>query len=600
MITAPTNRYVRGTRTLLAALFLSSCSRDLGVAPEPGYIVPDRTVAPSTSGDLQPEMVFDIATRVDGSLLPQHSITITAVVRARLRAPHTVIRIDAPEMEAASRSTWDDGFRVTIGEKLRAASTLSLNMSEGNSQTQIATLRAERAGLYRVVISASSQEALVRNAHIQNATTREVWLLITETGGRVLSDFDASVIPAGMVAQPGPFRSRSARAVRTATSPLTASQGTRALNSMSYDGFDHYRVVYWDADSAAYAGLPGVTASYDIYTDDAYGNSTITDYGYSGSGNDGSLIIECDYMGNDQRYVGGLRLTNGLVTISNADQFWGVSGSGGVNCGTFPDENPYQIIAPAADKARIFAVLTNGINESRAIFGKSRGNIAVTVSSSTGTSAYSGGSDGITIYSNAVWGSFGRFVALHEYGHALHEKALGGNAASGNCPSPHYFDGATNLQCAFSEGFADFHAQALGAGYFYYGGDYTYGCTNFSSNGSCTAYATSRDGSIVEGAVAIFLSHVTDPANPPHDNVSYPGAYVADVITNCRLINVYPVRINGADFMSYCLQDAMTGRTNFPSRNSANTVVYSNPSSKPANWSSASVNQLWVWDLFRL
>ena len=114
----------------------------------------------------------------------------------------------------------------------------------------------------------------------------------------------------------------------------------------------------------------------------------------------------------------------------------------------------------------------------------------------------------------------------------------------------------------------------------YYGGDYTFGCTTYVG-GSCRTYATTRNGSIVEGAVASFLSHVTEPSNLPHDNVSYPGSYVADVITNCRLVNPYLAQFCGADYMAYCLQDSLLGQTYFTTRNSTGTTVYSNPSTKP-------------------
>lgn len=581
---------------------LMSCSRDLSVAPEPGFVVPARALAPTSIADLSPETVFDISIRVDGRLVPGSTVLVTAAVTTRMSLPAATIRIDAPEIDAARESAWGEGFRVRVGEKLRAASMTSRSMAAGGVHVQTALLQAEQPGLYRVVISAIAPPATRTSVPRQTSESREVWLLVDGTGGRVLTEFDASVIPPEMVPQPGPFRKRP---VRGAQASAVAPNGSsaRPLAAMTSDGFDHYRVVYYDTDSSAYAGLPGVSVQYNVYTDDDYGNSPITDTGGSGSDNNGSVIIDCSYLSSNQRYDGTLRLTNGLLTIDNADQFWGVSGTGGYsNCGMYmTDASPYQIIAPSADKARVFAVLTRGINQSRSFFGASRTGVAVKVLSSVGQANYSSWNDEITIYSNSVWSSWGRFTALHEYGHALMEKGLGGNAASGNCPLNHYFDAATNLKCAFSEGFADYHAQALGAGYFYYGGDYTYGCTTYTTSAPayCTAYATTRDGSIVEGAVAVYLSHVTDAINSPHDSVSYPGSYVASVINTCRLNVGWLVQIDGADFMSYCLQSSFSGSTSFLTRNSSGTTIYSNPATKPGTWSAASVNQLWKWDLFR-
>ncbi len=101
-------------------------------------------------------------------------------------------------------------------------------------------------------------------------------------------------------------------------------------------------------------------------------------------------------------------------------------------------------------------------------------------------------------------------MAAHEHGHAVPEKALGGNAATGQCRSPHHVDGAYNLQCAYSEGSAD-------------------------------------DGSIIEGAVAGFLYDLLDAPDWPDspyntadgddDPVTFPGSYLADLVKTC---NVFP------------------------------------------------------------
>lgn len=111
-------------------------------------------------------------------------------------------------------------------------------------------------------------------------------------------------------------------------------------------------------------------------------------------------------------------------------------------------------------QSRVFTNMLKSISNSRALLGYSRGGIRVAVHAGPGPAPawYRSFYDDIEIWEVAVWGSYGKFTAGHEYGHALHEKALGGNVAAGSCPREHRLSIQSNRRCAFSEGFADFHA----------------------------------------------------------------------------------------------------------------------------------------------
>src|SRR5262245_51308304 len=60
----------------------------------------------------------------------------------------------------------------------------------------------------------------------------------------------------------------------------------------------------------------------------------------------------------------------------------------------------------------------------------------------------------------------GSHTLLHEYGHAYHWKAIGGPRIDSQDPgcTIHNFTTTETLQCAFSEGFADFFAAWVGGG----------------------------------------------------------------------------------------------------------------------------------------
>lgn len=562
--------------------------------------MPRLVVIPTKGGDLSPAMAFELDVRVDGRLIPGSPITITASAKASQDVQNAVFRIVAPEMESARQSGWGDDFRVPVKAKVRVAAEVNASLVSGSGQQFAATVQAERPGYYRVVVSAvSPTPTLARRTSVQDATHREVWLLIDDAGGRVLENFDPTLVPAGTIPQPGPWRKRSlVRAVGGAKPEQGSSFSKQQATLMTNDGYDHYHAVFFDNDSGNYLDLPGVSVEYTTYRDDGFGGTIVTGTEYSGSFSDGSIAIDCSSMTN-QWYDGFLRFTNGYVVLSNIGPFFGVSGAGDGQCGTYATvESPRQIIAPSAP-ARVFTTLTNAIPLSRSFFGKSRGQIAVNVYDATGTSNYTSG-DIINIYSNAIWTSFGRFAASHEYGHALHAMALGGNAASGYCPEPHNFDQLSNLRCAFSEGFADFHSRAVGATYFPLDyADYTLGCTSYTA-GTCTARTTTRDGSVVEGAVAGFLFHLTNPTDGLHDNVEYPGSYVADLIKTCTLTlpASYYSAIDGADYMIYCLESDMSAGS-FPTRSFGATDIFSNPATKPGSWSASAIRQLWRWDLYR-
>ncbi|MEP6590393.1 MAG: hypothetical protein ABJC19_04335 [Gemmatimonadota bacterium] len=594
-----TRRARRARAIPIICLLAIACGPETPTGPASAGLSPTGSLAKAGGGDLAPIEAFDLDVRITGRFEPGSPITVVASARSNIDMQAGTLRITAPELESAKRSAWDGSFRVAVGAKVAPALEVPAGLARGQSSTISTTLTADRSGLYRVVVSAVAEgrESNPGNS-IQPAVHKELWLLVDSAGGRAMEFFDPSVTPTGMIPQLGPWRKLSDR------SSLPRGDGEARI--LTSDGSDHYRVVFYDSDSSAYLALPGLTAEFNVYTDDGFGGSEITDYGFSGTDAIGDMTIECGQWSVGQTYSGMLRFSNQYVVLSNIFPFYGVSGAGGYDaCGTWSSAgSPYQIIAPSAANARVFATLTSTIPTSRSYFGFQRNQIPVKVYSDTGTSNYSAGADDIEMYGNAIWTAYGRFAATHEYGHALHEKALGGNAASGNCPTGgHRIGQLTNLQCAFSEGFADYHARAVGSLYFGLEGvDYTYGCLAYSSN-TCTWYHGVRDGSGVEGAVASFLYSVTDASNDSHDVLTYPGSYVANVIKTC-VLGTYLAqrRIDGVDYLSYCLEanvDATVRSTYFAGRTSGVTGIYLNTATKPSGWSAADVRQGWLWDLYR-
>lgn len=203
-----------------------------------------------------------------------------------------------------------------------------------------------------------------------------------------------------------------------------------------------------------------------------------------------------------------------------------------------------------------------------------------------------------------VWGDWGILAAAHEYGHAVHEKALGG-IPNYSCPD-HIIDGAYNLACAMAEGSANYHGAAVRgdlASYLYrtrFEQNYYYpGCVY--SGTTCTD--TSYDGSIIEGAVAAFLYDLTDPANEAADSVEYPGSYVAAIVSTCEWYN--PALedwygANGVDHYVYCLEnqvDTLYASPYFTTRGSP-PLYMRESATEPNGWDPTDIRILWLYDLF--
>lgn len=208
------------------------------------------------------------------------------------------------------------------------------------------------------------------------------------------------------------------------------------------------------------------------------------------------------------------------------------------------------------------------------------------------------------------------YLVAHEYGHAYHYRALGG-MPRGKCVSPHYFDGADNHKCAYTEGFASFAAAvtvSLSYGD-YYGlsatSDYNYnrvvvngGYPGDPSHARSGRESYSDDGSVIEGAFAAFMWDLYDPAGSPgeggesFDQTSYPLTYVADVMRSCQYVVDGTSRPeDGTDRLITCFQRQRVphGPSFFRLRYDYGDHVYSFTESavEPTGWNRSNIVNLW-------
>ncbi len=240
------------------------------------------------------------------------------------------------------------------------------------------------------------------------------------------------------------------------------------------------------------------------------------------------------------------------------------------NCGI--DTGDYLAGKPA--QAELFDNMTRTAVQSRAAFpGFSRDKIMVYWISGVGDSTasdYTPSQDAIHIHELRSVGEVGIFEAGHEYGHALHQVAIGGVIIFGAECQDHDIALPSTYRCAFVEGFADYHAIAV------WGTNVGIAAYNKFDQGAYVGYPTSAAagrlfGPKTEGAVASMLLHVSDGpgsrvvshplfgSRSYSDNVSLGNAQVASAIRDCRirLSDGSSSPVDGIDYLSYCLEKAV-------------------------------------------
>lgn len=141
------------------------------------------------------------------------------------------------------------------------------------------------------------------------------------------------------------------------------------------------------------------------------------------------------------------------------------------------------------------------------------------------------------------------------------------------------------MQCAYSEGFANYHAEILSFNYFdFENSDYSYDGTS--------------DGSIVEGAVASFMIDITDPANESFDNLNLPGSYISDIIETCEVDAYGWRRGDGIDHLVACFEQVIPDYSNYFTNRTTVPTNFRESITEPSGWNATEILRLWRRNLY--
>lgn len=574
-----------------------------------------------------PPSVHDVVSPDDIIAEPQFRIAVAAespirIGQVRLRvdvlaqtaAPSAKIRVMSPDLVASRAANWRPLSRWPATAVTPEVEE-EVSLSAGSTWSRVVHLDVLAAGYYSVVVSAVAPVKHVTGKPVQNVAHEVVWIYVDETGGRLTSQLDLDPFTRGFWHRPGPLDRESVGQLRPDYRQIAqpASRETwlsgrakphSALNSerpssqqsagtKATGDYAQLRVIYTNADSSGIATpVPGVSLYRKVWSefDGAYiyeGWAGITD-------ENGVVWAECpiDYPPYQyERYDYSVRTVAGSISLAESAEWVSFSlRDNDAWCNGDVEELPMNAMI-----ARLYLNLRIASGASVGLLGYGRPSVDVTLT--TSNSHYNTWSDQIAINEGHIWGSFGVFIAAHEFGHALHEKGLGG-ITGGGCPSAHYMDVASNPSCAYSEGFANFYAIAvMGSRSAYH---------SMIINADIAALGLSVEGNVAAMMYDIVDSSTAGEGSESFDNTAYGGQYFADLIRTCSVLSASGwKRASRADHLIYCMENltsvtAPSGyQTDFSGIVSYSENAIEPHGSPPTGWSQVEVRRNWWWNLYR-
>jgi hypothetical protein len=542
---------------------------------------------------------FSIGIQAAGTFKPGMPITLTATVQAALPAREAQVWIILPELEAERILGRVGDRRRPVNVELPRAIEVRQGLARGARFSLTATVIVPEPGIYRAIagVATRSREPVVDSgAYVQNVRYDERWFVVDSAGGRIVERYDDVLLPTGTQSGAGRFSLKATVGAPGTDAAEAPPTGGLAIVVPPPDGGPATYTVttsYYNSDALRFESLPYIGYILDRHEHSPEGWTYAVQAGNADS--TGTIVLPCPATASSSYRITLRYLVPDVFHLhpdtariqETLTNLCGISGGS-------------STLAMSVDRdsvARIFVNLKATVPASRAFFGRQRGGIQVDFNPADPISFYLTSDDKIRINRDATFSDYGVFVVAHEYGHAMHEKALGGIPFSGGaCPSSHYLElSSVTLGCAFREGFADFHGavtRGTAAGRLY----------DIVTSNYYGTLPGSNDGSVFETSVAKFLYDLTDGSsnNEPWDRAQYPGSYVGSVIKSCSVQAGIWAPADGVDHLAYCFEqqvDPSVRLSFFPTR-AAPPTAESQSAVTPATWSRDDIRALWLRDLY--
>lgn len=495
---------------------------------------------------------FSVDLRVVGDLRLGTPVTLEYTVTANVSTANARIALSAPDVDVAALNAWRPRGRARpADERVPEKDGMTMSLAAGQSVTRRTHLSIQSAGYYRVIVTASAPDEPILIAAlgpVQNFERAEVGIFLDEGGSRVTQGFDPALLPDTLRRVAGVRQLRDSRFTRQAadfnrnlTTGPTASTGSFRLRTGSPTSISSTldpaaiggRIRYFDPESQTIRPVGGLR--YKVEIEEVPASQIIYSY-LAYTDPEGNWAVPCP---GHNEYVRVTFAYDGTVRLPQVP-----AGSGYADGVCAFDEGDWLI---SSDLTTIWIKMSAVVQASTDFFGGwvRPLPIDVTVHNNSNQLSYFHRGDLLSVdlivlrqaYPNEIYGGRGTFVMAHEFGHAQHVGAFGAYPQhltflpwiESRCPETgHAFEYVVSAECAYVEGFADFHAvatmpQAVGNMR-----------DSIETGNFWSAFAWQTvNGRFNEGTVAAFLYDLVDPANEAHDSVQFSGHYVAKVIATC-------------------------------------------------------------------
>lgn len=547
--------YFRQTLTAAAVSLVAACSDTPPIAPPSPGADPTQSVRISTdTGSVAENPIrprFSGSLEVTGSLRPGSVVHIRGRVRGLLASRDVSLNLLAPELTLLTHDGNAMPRRIAAGSRIPAIAEERRAMGAGDEAILTATLTIPAPGIY--AFSAAAEEHLPRGAgRVWESASWTVtqWLVIPTSGtGYVTNEYPAGVFGDSLIRQPGPF-TRYPRGWRQPTyrmhGPSDATPGQATAAPVTLDGASriqstggttsHVRsdqrvfgVRYQNPVTLEVKPLTNALVTVVRCVD---GGAYCWEDGYTYTDGNGTVSVACD----------GWSTTVIDVFLENQHVRWYGGGSAAYFL-MWPDcingGGGYDQMLTNFKETDAF---TN-MSESgwwATIAGRPRPQLLFHFSSDISASRYCRytwpvsdcpTTDLVQLRPERAWDERARWTHAHEYGHALHHKALGGiQELEGSRPWD--YNTVEHPSRAYVEGFAGFWA------------DVTTGDRVFWAEGWAMNLVRSwpvmgdggYDGNNVPGQVAGFMYDLYDYESDHAGDNEYVGlGYVIDLVARCEV-----------------------------------------------------------------
>ena len=393
------------------------------------------------------------------------------------------------------------------------------SMAEGDTWSGSYTVPGEVAGYYQVAVAAHTHGPY-GGAYLFDDVRRAAWMFISETDRQLTELFDASLFPEGVRPVPGPATTGDALYSRPDTTKTSWHPDSVYLDVV------YPLYSYVERREVLYSAEGTRISAYEVRRSDG----DTLDYMGASVPEDGIVAFPCPVEGAHLEGEGWVYTTRFVYASEKVIPYWD---AGRNDCGRL------QIVV-VRNAYLPWLYLNLAADTLQKHFGHTRGRVEYEVVSTLEyLGSYSLSEDKIYLYPNFS-SRQALEIAAHEYGHALHHKALGGIWDTDNC-NPHSLTEPSSYTCALSEGFASY-AGTVGSVIDDYPNGYYGGClehfgTPQAPEKWCRSVSHDQKPEIEGWVAALFMDLIDDNGNYDEngDETELSGHFVATVFKTCEV-----------------------------------------------------------------